>query len=106
VDCTGDRRVWEKLPALVRAGGRVLLFGGCAPGATVTFDAARLHYAEIALLGSFHSTPEEARQAMALLASRAIDPRPLLSRSGPLSDLPLFLEAQARGEGVRHAVRP
>ena len=89
----------------MRPGGRVLLFGGCAPGASVTYDAARLHYAEIALLGSFHSTPEEARQAMALLASGAVDPRPLLTRSGPLSDLPRFLEAQARGEGVRHAVR-
>src|SRR5262245_12430601 len=53
VDCTGDRAVWERLPALVRPGGRVLLFGGCAPGATVTFDAARLHYSEIALIGSF-----------------------------------------------------
>ena len=106
VDCTGDPRVWERLPALVRPGGRVLLFGGCAPGATVTYDAARLHYTEIALLGSFHSTPEEARQAMALLASGALDPRPLLTRSGPLSDLPRLLEAQARGEGVRHAVRP
>jgi len=105
VDCTGDPRVWEKLPALVRPGGRALLFGGCAPGATVTYDAARLHYAEIALLGSFHSTPEEARQALALLASGAIDPRPLVTRSGPLSDLPRFLEAQTRGEGVRYAVR-
>ena len=106
VDCTGDPRVWELLPSLVRSAGRVLLFGGCAPGASVTYDAARLHYSEITLAGSFHYTPEEARQAMALLSSGQFDPRPLLSGSGPLSGLPRFLEAQARGEGVRYAVRP
>jgi L-iditol 2-dehydrogenase len=103
-DCTGDPRVWEELPALVRPGGRVLLFGGCAPGAAVTYDAARLHYSEIALVGSFHYTPQEARAAMALLASGEIDPRPLITATGSLSDLPRFLEAQAKGEGIRYAV--
>ena len=106
VDCTGDPRVWEMLPSLVRPAGRVLLFGGCAPGASVTYDAARLHYSEITLAGSFHYFPEDARQVMALLSSGRVDPRPLLSSSGPLSELPRFLKAQTRGEGVRYAVRP
>jgi len=105
VDCTGDRTVWERLPSLVRPGGRVLLFGGCAPGATVTFDAARLHYSEISLIGSFHYTPEEARASLEALASGAIDPRPLIAETGALADLPRFLEAQQRGEGVRYAIR-
>ena len=105
VDATGDPAVWETLPSLVRSGGRVLLFGGCAPGTTVAFDAARLHYDELSLVGSFHYTPAEAREAMALLASGAVDPRPLVTEVGALSDLPRFLEAQRRGEGVRYAVR-
>ncbi len=105
VDCTGDAAVWMRLPDLVRRGGRVLLFGGCAPGAAVTYDAARLHYGELSLLGSFHYTPEEARSAMAMLADGEIDPRPLITEVGNLSDLPRFLEAQSRGDGVRYAVR-
>ena len=104
VDCTGDREVWELLPEIVRPGGQVLLFGGCAPGAAVTFDASRLHYAEISLVGSFHYTPAEARAALEALTSGEIDPRPLLSARGTLEDVPRFLEAQARGEGVRYAV--
>jgi len=106
VDCTGDPEVWMRLPDLVAPGGRVLLFGGCAPGARVTFDAARLHYSEISLVGSFHYTPEEARAAMAALSSGEIDPRPLITDRGGLSDLPRFLAAQARGEGIRYAVVP
>ncbi len=105
VDCTGDPFVWSLLPGLVRPGGAVLLFGGCAPGATASFDAARLHYAEIALVGSFHYGPADAGEALELLASGAIDPRPLLAERGTLSAVPRFLEAQARGDGVRYAVR-
>jgi L-iditol 2-dehydrogenase len=104
VDCTGDPAVWERLPGLVRPGGQVLLFGGCAPGTTVGFDATRLHYAEITVAGSFHYTPAEARAALQTLASGEVDPRPLIASRGSLSDLPRFLDAQARGEGVRYAV--
>ncbi|HEY1435797.1 MAG TPA: zinc-binding dehydrogenase, partial [Thermoanaerobaculia bacterium] len=104
IDCTGDRLVWERLAGLVRPGGEVLLFGGCAPGTLVGFDAARLHYAEITLSGSFHYTPSEARAALAALASGAVDPRPLVSARGALADVPRFLRAQGRGEGVRYAI--
>jgi len=104
VDATGDPAVWARLPSLVRHGGEVLLFGGCAPGTSVVFDAERLHYAEISLIGAFHSTPAEAREALALLASGRVDPTPLVAGRGRLSDLPGFLEAQARGEGVRYVV--
>jgi L-iditol 2-dehydrogenase len=106
VDCTGDPAIWELLPMLVRPGGRVLLFGGCAPGTTATWETSLLHYSEISLIGAFHSTPEEARAALAALASGEIDPRPLITATGTLSDLPRFLEAQSRGEGIRYAVLP
>ncbi|HEV8610439.1 MAG TPA: alcohol dehydrogenase catalytic domain-containing protein [Thermoanaerobaculia bacterium] len=106
VDCTGDPEVWRRLADLVAPGGKVLLFGGCAPGATVAWDAARLHYSEISLLGSFHYTPKEARAAIAMLASGEIDPSRLICGRGSLSDLPRFLEAQKRREGIRYAVFP
>ena len=106
VDCTGDPEVWRRLADLVGPGGRVLLFGGCAPGTSVAWDAARLHYSEISLVGSFHSTPDEARSALAMLASGEIDPSPLVTAKGTLSDLPRFLQAQGRREGIRYAVMP
>ncbi len=105
VDATGSGDVWMGLPGVVRAGGRVLLFGGCAPGTRVSFDAARIHYSEISLIGSFHYTPDEADEAMELLSSGLIDPRPLVTAIGTLSDVPAFLTAQSRGEGIRFAIR-
>ncbi len=106
VDCTGDAAVWERLAVVVAPGGTVLLFGGCAPGTKATWDAARLHYSEISLVGSFHYTPEEARSAIGILSSGEIDPAPLVSERGSLSDLPRFLAAQSRREGIRYAVFP
>jgi len=106
VDATGDPGVWGRLPAAVRPGGSVLLFGGCAPGATVTFDAARIHYSEISLVGAFHSTPADAARALALIASGEVDPLPLLSGHGGLDDIARFLAAQRAGDGIRFAVRP
>jgi L-iditol 2-dehydrogenase len=104
VDCTGDPDVWKRLPDLVAPGGKVLLFGGCAPGTAVAWGAERLHYSEISLVGSFHYSPANAREALRMLAAREIDPSPLISGRGPLSDLPRFLAAQSRGEGIRYAV--
>ena len=104
VDCTGSAEVWERLADLVSPGGQVLLFGGCAPRARVTFDAGRLHYSEISLAGSFHYTPDDARAALQALASGELDPRPLISGRGGLSELPRFLDAQRRGEGIRYAI--
>src|SRR5262245_29114101 len=75
VDATGSPEVWMELPRIVRPGGRVLLFGGCAPGTRVTFDASLLHYSEISLIGSFHYAPADAGEALHLLSSGAIDPR-------------------------------
>lgn len=106
VDCTGSPEIWRRLAHLVRPGGQVLLFGGCAPGSQATWDAARLHYSEVSLVGSFHYTPEEAGAAMAMLAAGEVDPLSLLTDTGGLSDLPRFLEAQARGEGIRYGVVP
>ena len=105
IDATGSPEVWMGLPGIVRPGGRVLLFGGCAPGTRVAFDAGRLHYSEISLIGSFHYTPAEAEEALALLASGGIDPRPLISGTGTLADVPRFLDAQGAGRGIRFAIR-
>src|SRR5262249_30111948 len=77
VDCTGSPEIWERLASLVSPGGQVLFFGGCAPGTRVAFDAARLHYSEISLVGSFHYTPEDARAALKALAAGELYPSPI-----------------------------
>ena len=74
------------------------------PGRGRHYDAARLHYAELSLIGSFHYTPEEAREAMAAARlGRDRSARPRDRSRDSLSDLPRFLEAQRRAR--RHPLR-
>ena len=67
------------------------LFGGCPSGSRASFDTGRLHYEELSLVGSFHYTPEDAREALALIASRRLPLRSLLSGPSPLEALPELL---------------
>jgi L-iditol 2-dehydrogenase len=106
VECVGTPAAWAEAFALTSPGGSVLFFGGCAPGTSVALDAGRFHYEEITALGSFHYRPEEADCARRWLASRVVDPTPLVSGEGNLDDLSSFLARMRAGEGFKYVVRP
>lgn len=72
---------------LAKKGGTVLEFGGCPPGTEIKVDAERLHYGELTVLGTFHTTPLHFRKALNLIASRTIDVRPLITRKMRLEDI-------------------
>ncbi len=104
-ECTGQPDIWEASVGYARRGGTVVLFGGCRSGATVTYDAARLHYDEIALRGTFHFTPLDVRAAFDLLKKK-LDVSPLISGRYHLRDLKTPFERLSKGEGVKYAIIP
>jgi L-iditol 2-dehydrogenase len=106
VECVGTAAAWEEAFGLAAPGGRVLFFGGCAPGTRVTFDAAAIHYAEITAVGSFHYRPEDAVSAREWLVSGALDPGPLFSGTGGLPEAPGFFEKMRSGAGIKYVIRP
>jgi L-iditol 2-dehydrogenase len=71
IEAAGTEESWADAVELVRAGGKVLFFGGRERGSELAVDAYRLHYEELTLLGSFHHTPRTVRAALAFLASGA-----------------------------------
>jgi L-iditol 2-dehydrogenase len=106
IECAATPEAWEVATAYARRGGRVLWFGGCKPGTSVTLDTQRMHYDEITAMGVFHFTPRSVVEARRLLVERAIDVAPLLSGSVPLTELPAAFERIGRGEGVKYAIVP
>jgi L-iditol 2-dehydrogenase len=80
---------------LVRAGGKVCLFGGCAPGTTVPLDVHRIHYKQIAIHGVFHHTPPHFKEAVRLLSEGKVKTELLISGSVSLNDIPAFFAANA-----------
>ena len=53
---------------MVRKGGTVNFFGGCAANTHVNLDTNRIHYSDITLRATFHHTPAICRKALDLIA--------------------------------------
>lgn len=106
IEATGSPSGWETALAVVRPGGSVMLFGGCAPGTSVPLDTHRLHYSELTVRGAYHHRPATVRRAVAMLAAGRPDLRPLLSGEAPLDQLAGALAAMGRGEALKFVVRP
>jgi L-iditol 2-dehydrogenase len=87
VECVGTAETWRLAARLAAIGGRVLLFGGCAAGTRVEFDAYRIHYEEVDLIGAFHYTPRAVAEAYRLLCGGEVDVEPLITATLPLGML-------------------
>ena len=91
IEAVGRPEAWRAAVGLVRSGGQVLAYGGCAPGTVVDLPAARFHYDEITLRGSFHHDPEAFREAVEMLRDRMAPFELLLGEPIGLEDVPQAL---------------
>jgi L-iditol 2-dehydrogenase len=69
IEAVGVPEAWQEAVELVRKGGTVNFFGGCAKNTYVMLDTNRIHYSDITLRATFHHTPAICRKALALIAS-------------------------------------
>jgi L-iditol 2-dehydrogenase len=99
IDTTGDAGVISALPDLAADGGTVLLFAGLSAGARVSLDAHALHYREVSIVGSFHYTPRDADEALALLARGAVPAADIVPARCALDDWQAAFDL-ARGGGA------
>lgn len=106
IEATGNKDLWENSPSLVRRGGTVLLFGGCPSGTRACFDAGRVHYDEIKLMGAFHFTPSDVKAAYELLLSGKLNVSKLISGRYNLDDLQLAFDELIGGRGIKFAIIP
>lgn len=87
IEAIGLSATWEQALKLARKGGTVLEFGGCPPGTEIKVNAEMLHYGELTVMGTFHTTPLHFRKALNLIATRTIDVRPLVTRKMKLDSI-------------------
>lgn len=107
IEAVGQTAAWSQALALVRPGGRVLLFGGCPAETQVSIDTQRFHYEELKILSVFHHTPEAIRKALGLLAKGVIHPEHLITAEAPLAQLPQVLQRMLNEpQAVKTAILP
>src|SRR6202050_1911917 len=98
---------WQWAVDMVRRGGTVNFFGGCAAGTKVEIDTNRLHYNDITLKASFHHTPAACRKAFDLLASGRFKCSEYITGRAQLSDLETVLRRlKDRSKDIKGAILP
>jgi len=107
VEAVGRPQAWQWAVDMVRRGGTVNFFGGCASGTKVELDTNRLHYSEINLKATFHHTPESVRKAFALIAEKKIRGTDYITGEAPLSRLQQVLRHMLNRNGdIKTAIIP
>ena len=107
IEAVATPLAWQWAVDMVRKGGTVNFFGGCAAGTKVELDTNRLHYNNITLRASFHHTPATARRAFELITSGRFRSRETITSRAPLTELNrVFRQLMNRAGDIKTAIIP
>ncbi len=107
VEAVATPLAWQWAVEMVRKGGTVNFFGGCAAGTKVELDTNRLHYNNLTLRASFHHTPAAARKAFDLIVSGRFRSSATITSHAPLAELDrVFRHLMDRAGDIKTAIIP
>ena len=107
IEAVGVPEAWEEAVEMVRKGGTVNFFGGCATGTRVTLDTNRIHYSDITLRATFHHTPAICRKALELIASGQFQAGAFITGHAHLYELNrVFEKLMNRSSEIKTAIVP
>lgn len=106
IECVGLPEIWESVFKLVRRGGCVHLFGGCASGTSVNIDTRRLHYDEVNVISVFHHMPKYFREALRLISTGMVPVEKLITKTLPLKYAKKAIEMHSSGEAIKILLEP
>jgi len=107
IEAVGVPEAWQEAVELVRKGGTVNFFGGCAVNTHVTLDTNRIHYSDITLRATFHHTPDICRKALDLIAGGRFQSEAFITGRAHLYELNrVFEKLMNRGSEIKTAIVP
>ncbi len=107
IEAVGIPAAWQEAVELVRKGGTVNFFGGCAVDTQVTLDTNRIHYSDIILRSTFHHTPSHCRKALDLIAGGRFQAGAFITGHANLYELNrVFAKLMNRSTEIKTAIVP
>ena len=106
IEAVGIPEVWEKTIAMVRKGGKVILFGGCPSKTSIKINTQLFHYGEISIKGVFHHTPNYIKKSFDLICRKEINTDSLVTAKCPLCKISEVLEKLIVHQGLKFAIVP
>jgi len=102
--CSGAPAAFDLAVGIVDAGGIVQMFAPTTPGRRFDFDPNDLFFREITLQASYSAGPTDTREALDLLARRAVTADGVITHCFPLPDIARALETAQSGEAIKVVV--
>jgi len=87
IEAVGLPELWQLGVHMLRRGGVVNFFGGCASGTDVRLDTNLLHYSEITCKASFHHTPALMCKALECITRGYVTAKDFVNGVEPLTNL-------------------
>jgi L-iditol 2-dehydrogenase len=107
IEAVGVPEAWQEAVELVRKGGTVNFFGGCAADTHVMLDTNRIHYSDITLRATFHHTPAICRKALDLIAGGRFQAGAFITGHAHLYELNrVFEKLMNRSSEIKTAIVP
>jgi L-iditol 2-dehydrogenase len=107
IEAVGAPEAWQEAVELVRKGGTVNFFGGCALGTHVSLDTNRIHYSDLTLRATFHHTPAICRRALELIAGGRFQAQAFITGHAHLYELNrVFEKLMNRSSEIKTAIVP
>lgn len=107
IEAVGVPDAWEEAVEMVRKGGTVNFFGGCAVGTHVALDTNRIHYSDITLRATFHHTPAICRKSLELIAGGRFQAGAFITGHAHLYELNrVFEKLMKRSSEIKTAIVP
>jgi L-iditol 2-dehydrogenase len=107
IEAVGQPETWQEAVELVRKGGTVNFFGGCAANTHVALDTNRIHYSDITLRATFHHTPAICRRALELIAGGRFQAGAFITGHAHLYELNrVFEKLMNRSSEIKTAIVP
>jgi L-iditol 2-dehydrogenase len=107
IEAVGIPEAWQEAVEMVRKGGTVNFFGGCAVGTHVALDTNRIHYSDITLRATFHHTPAICRKALDLIAGGRFQAGAFITGHAHLYELNrVFEKLMNRSSEIKTAIVP
>lgn len=107
MEAVGTPETWQEAVELVRKGGTVNFFGGCAADTHVSLDTNRIHYSDITLRATFHHTPDICRKSLDLIAGGRFQAGAFITGRAHLYELNrVFEKLMNRSSEIKTAIVP
>jgi L-iditol 2-dehydrogenase len=105
-EAVGRVEAWIDAFGMSCDGGRVILFGGCPAGTTVSLDTYDLHYREKQVLGCFHHTPHSVREAWHAICTGTLRLGRLVTHRYSLGEVEDAIKAMSERRAMKTVITP